>query len=136
MGYYSDYGLRLEFKEEVSLSYLVDLFNSFLVERELQEEYDFIEWLTVDEIFPTTKIYQKGLQEKRYIMDICGYEMKFYNDYDCIGRWVDLFVDWLDDKKICEFHFIRVGESWEDIEEIFTDNVEFPLSMIRKIDFE
>lgn len=136
MGYYSDFGLRLEFKENKGERYLETLFNQFLEESDLKEEFEI--WGEFDYIFQNISFSIKNDYDGKdiYLIDIISYGLKFYSTSDYDGWWVDTFIDWLKVQEICEFHYVRIGEHWEDIEEIYTDNVEFPLSMKRQIDFE
>ena len=138
MGYYSDFGLRLEFKNYEEFEGIEGLFISFLNESDLLEEFERLDYINFDTIFQNVSYLTKSVYggEKVYICDVISYSLKFYSTLDYEGKWVEKFISWLGEKEICEFHFIRVGESWEDIEEICTDNIEFPLSMTRQIDFE
>ena len=136
MGYYSDFGLRLEFKENKGERYLETLFNQFLEESDLKEEFE--NWGEFDYIFHNISFSIKNDYDGKdiYLIDVISYGLKFYGTSDYDGWWIDTFIDWLKVQEICEFHYVRIGEYLEDIEEIYSDNIGNMLSVIRQVSFE
>lgn len=137
MGYYSDFGLRLELREDKGKGYLQDLFTLFLKEEKLEDLFEDLEWLDFEDLFQEINYYERETNTKDilYTFDIKGYGLKFYSDFDYDGKWVEEFVNWLNDKEICGLHFIRIGEDYTDIEEISNDYIYFYCGLKREIEF-
>lgn len=138
MGYYSDFGLRLEFEFEKEISYIEGLFERFLEEEEYKTTfYEVYSYLKFEDIFQKITYQTRYTYDNKkvFVFTIEGEELKFYRSKEYEGRWVELFIQWLGDNRICELHYIRLGESFDDVEEIYSHNIAFPLSISKKIDF-
>lgn len=143
MGYCSDFGLRIQFSfnaKEGKKGYwnvLKDLFDEFILDKQLAEKLEKYDY-SFDKLFNfERKELQKYIGANFYIfIDIKGYETKFYSDYRYPGIWIKEFICWLQNNKPkINFHFVRIGDDIDDIEEIYTDNILWWLSIKREIEF-
>lgn len=143
MGYCSDFGLRVQFlfnaKENKKgyLDILKGLFDEFVLDKKLTEKLKKHHY-SFDKIFNfKCKEQYKYIGSNFYVfIDIKGYETNFYNDYRYPGVWIEEFICWLQNNKPeINFHFVRIGDDLNDIEEIYSDNILWWLSIKREIEF-
>lgn len=116
MGYRSDIGMLITLPENVSAKEIVDRFRKAWGEKDFETDFE------VDEDVRGCVFL--------HIDDVKWYE-NFYEEVDNV---MEIVNNWEDTYKTGGIHFVRIGEEYDDVEEIVKGDVKEFLGMSRTIE--
>lgn len=119
MGYRSDIGILITLPENVSAKEIIDKF------RKAYGEEDFDDYFEVDEDVRGC-VYL-------HVSDVKWYEGKDFG-YKEVNNVMELVRNWEEHFKTGGIHYIRIGEAYDDLEEIVNGDVEEYLGVSRTIE--
>ena len=122
MGYYSQVCYRIEGTKDN-----LDLFVRDLKDRLIKNNYE--------EDFFNNSFARLIVNEDYIIIHLPNCKWYDFIDNHFAQIITKIVKEYHFDKELIEYHFIRIGEDLEDIEEYFTDNVGEYLYIVREIEY-